>query len=72
MSSARDQAAASLAEIAAVREKTKAAIAYRRASAYLFLWGPLLAAASLLNQAFPGQTAVIWLAADAIGFAGLP
>jgi hypothetical protein len=35
---------------------------------YLFLWGPLVAAGSVLNQAFPNQSAVIWYGIDTAGF----
>jgi hypothetical protein len=67
---ARDQAIASLADIAAVEHKTHAAVAYSRASAYLFLWGPLVAMGAALNQFFPDEAAAIWLGIDAVGFAG--
>lgn len=52
----------SLGEIAAFQEKDQAAVAYHRASAQRlpFSVGALVAAESVLNQAFPNQSAVIW------------
>ena len=61
----RDQAVASLTDIAAVEQRTQAAVAYSRASACLFLWGQLVAAGSMLNQAFPGQPPWSYLLAPA-------
>ena len=70
MEDSRGQATNALAEIAAVERRTKAAVAYRRASAFLVLWGALVAVGAALNQILPDRSEVIWYGVDAIGLAG--
>jgi hypothetical protein len=61
------RAASELAEISAVERRTKAALTYRSASAFLILWGALVAVGAGLNQAFPDGSEAIWLGVDALG-----
>jgi hypothetical protein len=63
-------AASSLAEIDVVERRTKAALAYRSASAFFILWGVLVAVGAVLDQTFPGWSLVIWSAVDGIGLVG--
>lgn len=70
MGSLHDRATSSLAEIAAVERRTKAALAYRRASAFLILWGVLVAAGAGVNQVFPDRSEVIWCGVDVTGLLG--
>ncbi len=70
MENLRDRAAGSLAEITAVERRTKAALAYRRASAFLVLWGALVAIGAGLNQVFPDRSEAIWYGIDAVGLLG--
>jgi hypothetical protein len=70
MEDPRGEATGALAEIAAVERRTKAAIAYRRASAFLILWGALVTIGAALNQILPDRSEVIWYGVDAIGLVG--
>lgn len=70
MEDMHDRAAGSLAEIAVVERRTKAALAYRRASAFLVLWGVLVAIGAGLNQGFPERYEAIWYGVDAVGLLG--
>ena len=70
MEKMHDRAAGALAEVAAVERRTKAALAYRRASAFLILWGVLVTIGAGLNQAFPDQSEAIWYGVDAVGLLG--
>jgi hypothetical protein len=63
-------AASSLAEIDVVEQRTKAALAYRSASAFFVLWGVLVSAGAVLDQTLPGWSTVIWTTVDAVGLAG--
>lgn len=67
MGGAREQAVNALAEIATVERRTRAAVAYRRASTLLILWGVLVALGSGVNQVLPDRSAAIWYGTDAIG-----
>lgn len=66
----QDQAAAALAEIAVVERRTRTALVYRRASAFLILWGALIAIGAALNQAFPDRSEAIWYGVDGVGLLG--
>ncbi|MCQ4189414.1 hypothetical protein [Methylocystis suflitae] len=70
MEDARGQATDALAEIVVVERRTRAAVAYRRASAFLILWGALVAIGAGLNQIFSDRSEVIWYGVDAIGLVG--
>jgi len=60
----------SLAEITAVERRTKSALAYRRASAFIILWGALVAIGAGLNQLLPDRSEGIWFGVDAVGLLG--
>lgn len=66
----QDQATAALAEIAAVERRTRTALVYRRSSAFLILWGALVAIGAALNQAFPDRSEAIWYSVDGVGLVG--
>ncbi|RTL80254.1 MAG: hypothetical protein EKK29_19700 [Hyphomicrobiales bacterium] len=66
----QDQATAALEEIAAVERRTRNALVYRRASAFLFLWGIVVAIGAALNQAFPDRSEAIWYSVDVVGVLG--
>lgn len=68
MGNVQEQALASLEEIGTVERRTRTALAYRPASAFLILWGEVVAAGALLNQAFPEASAPNGV--DATGLAG--
>jgi hypothetical protein len=70
MDDTRDGAAGSLAQIAIVERRTRAALAYRRAGAFLILWGVLVAVGAGISQARPDQTEAIWYGVDAAGLLG--
>lgn len=70
MEDAQERAASSLSEIAVIERRTKAALAYRRASAFFILWGVLVTIGAGLNQVFPDRSQVIWYGIDAIGVLG--
>ncbi|MBG0808352.1 hypothetical protein IY145_03055 [Methylosinus sp. H3A] len=70
MGDTRDGAAGSLAQIAIVERRTRAALAYRRAGAFLILWGVLVAVGAGISPAHPDQTEAIWYGVDAAGLLG--
>jgi hypothetical protein len=65
-----DEATAALTEIATVERRTRTALVYRRASAFLILWGALVAIGALLDQAFPDRSEAIWYSVDGLGLLG--
>lgn len=67
MSIAHEQAALSLSEISEAERRTRQALDYGHASAFLILWGLVTGAAFALTQFLPGRANAIWLGADAIG-----
>jgi hypothetical protein len=70
MSIDRDDAAASLSDIASIERRTRERLIYDRSSSQLILWGALVATGYLSAYAAPAHANIIWLGLGAVGLAG--
>ena len=66
----RDQAAASLSDIASVERRTREAVAYARSSTILILWGVLCVLGYVFQYFQPHEAQPGWIAVAVAGFVG--
>ncbi len=62
-----ENAAAALRDIALVDERSREAMAYRKGSSFLFLWGAVWIAGYLGTAVDPARAGPLWLALDGFG-----
>ena len=70
MSMDRDEAAASLTDIASVERRTRESVVYARSSTILILWGVLCVVGYVFQYFQPHQARSAWIAVAIIGFVG--
>jgi hypothetical protein len=70
MSIDRDDAAASLSDIANVERRTRERLVYDRSSSQLILWGGLVAIGYLSSYGAPAYANLVWLVLAGVGLAG--
>jgi hypothetical protein len=63
----RDDAAASLREIASVERRTREALVYAASSSILIMWGVLVTIGYALNHLYPRQAGTTWLVINIFG-----
>jgi hypothetical protein len=66
----RDEAAASLSDIASVERRTRAAVVYARSSTILILWGVLCVLGYVFQYFRPHEAQPAWIAVGIAGFLG--
>lgn len=66
----RDEAAASLSDIARVERRTRETVVYARSSTILIMWGVLCAIGYVICYVAPLQARPAWIAIAILGFAG--
>lgn len=66
----RDEAAASLSDIASVERRTREAVAYARSSTILILWGVLCVLGYVFQYFRPLEARPAWIAVAIAGFLG--
>lgn len=66
----RDEAAASLSDIASVERRTREAVVYARSSTILILWGVLCVLGYVFQYFRPLEARPAWIAVGILGFIG--
>ena len=66
----RDEAAASLSDIASVERRTRETVVYARSSTILILWGVLCVLGYVFQYLDPNDARPAWIAAGVVGVAG--
>jgi hypothetical protein len=65
----RDEAAATLSDIASVERRTRATVTYARSSTILIMWGVLCVIGYVFEYVQPRQARPGWIAVTVLGFA---
>ena len=66
----RDEAAASLSDIASVERRTREAVVYARSSTILILWGVLCVLGYVFQYFQPQEARPAWISVGILGFVG--
>jgi hypothetical protein len=66
----RDEAAASLSDIASVERRTRETVVYARSSTILMLWGVLCVVGYVFQYFRPHEARPAWIAVAVLGFVG--
>jgi hypothetical protein len=64
------EAASALSDIASIAHRVRQSTTYNPASLMLILWGVLVFAGNVATYLWPQQSGYIWIAVNALGFAG--